>query len=102
MPGLLRMAAVATLVAAMPAQGHDFWINNGGYTDRTTGVHCCGPNDCLAVAPARIVVVKDGYLLDGNEFVPFSDAYVSEDHDYWRCRKADGSRRCFFAPVMTF
>ncbi len=102
MLAILRLAAVATLVVAMPAEGHDFWINNGGYTDRLNGVHCCGPNDCAAISPVRITIVKDGYLLDGEELVPFQDAYVSEDHDYWRCRRADGSRRCFFAPIMTY
>jgi hypothetical protein len=98
---LRSLAFVATLVG-LPAESHDFWINRGGYKDRLNGVHCCGPNDCFAISPARITVVLDGYRLESGEVVPFSEAYVSEDRDFWRCQRADGSRRCFFAPPMSF
>ncbi len=96
----LALAAMSVALVSFPVTAHDFWINRGGYKDRMSGIHCCGPADCFSVTPARITVVKDGYLVDGSELVPFSEAYVSEDHDYWRCQKSDGSRRCFFAPSM--
>jgi hypothetical protein len=39
-----------------------------------------------------------GYHLFGKEMVPFSEAQPSPDGAFWRCRRPDGSRRCFFAP----
>ncbi|PSC02933.1 hypothetical protein SLNSH_21330 [Alsobacter soli] len=100
--GLAACAFASCVVASPTAISHDFWINRGQYKDPTSGVHCCGPSDCSSVTPARITVVKDGYLIDGQELVPFAEAYTSEDHDFWRCKRADGSRRCFFAPTMSF
>ena len=32
------------------------------------------------------------------EAVPFSEALPSPDGEFWRCKRPDGSRRCFFAP----
>lgn len=32
------------------------------------------------------------------EMVPFADAQPSPDGAYWRCKRPDGTRRCFFAP----
>ena len=32
------------------------------------------------------------------EIVPYAEAQPSPDGAYWRCRRPDGSRRCFFAP----
>jgi hypothetical protein len=98
----MRLAMVlATMIVSTPGVTHDFWINNGGYKDPNSGIHCCGPSDCHVLNPDRIVAKQDGYhLLDfGNEVVPYSEAYPSEDRDYWRCQKTDGSRRCFFAPT---
>jgi hypothetical protein len=39
-----------------------------------------------------------GYNIYGNEMVPFSEAQPSPDGAFWRCKRPDGSRRCFFAP----
>ena len=35
---------------------------------------------------------------DDNEFIPQSEAQPSPDGQFWRCKRPDGSRRCFFAP----
>ena len=32
---------------------------------------------------------------------PFNEAQPSPDGEFWRCKRADGSRRCFFAPPPT-
>jgi hypothetical protein len=34
-----------------------------------------------------------------HEAIPFSEAQPSLDGEFWRCRRPDGSRRCFFAPT---
>ena len=33
-----------------------------------------------------------------NEIVPYSMSLPSPDGAYWRCKRPDGSPRCFFAP----
>ena len=40
----------------------------------------------------------DGYLIFGNEKIPFTEAQPSPDGAFWRCKRPDGTRRCFFAP----
>ena len=37
-----------------------------------------------------------------NEVVPYSQSLPSPDGAYWRCKRPDGSRRCFFAPPQTY
>jgi hypothetical protein len=74
-----------------------FWINNGHYKS-PTGEHCCGPNDCQRVDAEAVSITPRGYELVGGELVPFAEAQTSEDGEYWRCKRYDGSRRCFFAP----
>jgi hypothetical protein len=55
------------------------------------------------VVPADVVhIAASGYLLHGTETVPFSEAQPSPDGAYWRCKRPDGSRRCFFAPPQTY
>ena len=46
-----------------------------------------------------------GNALDGptvhdrvNETIPYSQALPSPDGAYWRCKRPDGTPRCFFAP----
>lgn len=96
---LLAMILVILAFSALPARAHDFWINHSGYKG-PDGTHCCGQNDCKMVLEADVKIGSGGYVLRtfNNEFVPFSEAQQSEDGDFWRCRKSDGSRRCFFAP----
>lgn len=85
------------LTLCTPAAAHDHWINRGDYRS-PTGTHCCGPNDCFVIPNVR--AAPNGYILPDGEVVPFSEALISEDDDYWRCRATDGSRRCFFAPQL--
>ena len=40
-------------------------------------------------------------MSDYRETVPFNEAQPSPDGEFWRCKRADGSRRCFFAPPPT-
>ncbi len=80
------------------AEAHDFWINHGDYKS-PDGVHCCGDNDCAELTPDQVKVSPRGYALMNGELVPFSEAQPSEDGQYWRCKRYDGSRRCFFAPM---
>ena len=92
-------AVLAMLAISSPAAAHDFWINNSGYRSPVDGSHCCGDNDCRAYAPDAVRVTPTGYALPTGELVPFSEALKSEDGEYWRCKRYDGSRRCFFAPM---
>lgn len=106
---VLAAAAAGALVAApavqQAARAHDFWINWGGYKS-PDGVHCCGPNDCEEVPAAAVAIGPGGYAVRFtsrggqavDETVPFAEALPSEDGRYWRCRRYDGTRRCFFAP----
>jgi hypothetical protein len=94
----LAFAAIAAAFCAGSALAHDHWINNGNYVS-TEGVHCCGDNDCFELAAGDVRETAGGYLIVKlNEVVPFSEAQISEDGHFWRCRGADGKRRCFFAP----
>lgn len=79
------------------AHGESDWIRKGGYQNKK-GESCCGHNDCFRVDPNQVDVMRDGYLLWSVEFVPYGEVMASRDGSYWRCRKPDGSRRCFFAP----
>ncbi len=79
------------------ASAHDHWINKGGYRSPMDNSPCCGEGDCFQVEPVR--VTAQGYLILAlNELVPFNEAQPSPDGAYWRCKRPDGSRRCFFAP----
>lgn len=81
------------------AEAHDFWINNNGYKNKE-GVHCCGEGDCQSLKEGEVARVAGGYLIKATkEFVPSDEAQVGEDSFYWRCRRFDGSRRCFFTPT---
>jgi len=79
------------------AHAHDSWISHGGHRN-TAGEWCCGEGDCSALPSEHVRVTPDGYLLDDGELVPFAEAQPSPDGAYWRCRRADGTRRRFFAP----
>jgi hypothetical protein len=95
------VAAVAALpfMLAGGAFAHDHWINHGNYVSPVDGVHCCGDNDCFQIANDDVKVTAGGYLVVSlNEVVPFKEAQKSEDGHFWRCKRPDGKRRCFFAP----
>ena len=93
----LAGAVLALFWYSPPAAAHDFWINHSGYKS-PTGEHCCGNNDCFAFSSDEVTITPSGYSLPTGEVVPFSEAQTSEDGAYWRCKRYDGSRRCFFAP----
>lgn len=87
-------------VSLAAAHGDAEWIMRGDYR-APTGEHCCGPEDCFKLDAADVAVVPGGYMVKSvNEFIPAEAALLSEDGNYWRCKRSDGSRRCFFAPGM--
>jgi hypothetical protein len=116
---LILVALLATLaLLAIPRQTHphDSWISRQGLRN-AAGEWCCGAGDCMVLDPAWIVARADGYhvavraadwvekAIRGevapparNEIVPYSEAQLSPDGAFWRCKRPDGSRRCFFAP----
>ncbi|HZP75194.1 MAG TPA: hypothetical protein VFB45_03535 [Pseudolabrys sp.] len=47
---------------------------------------------------SSVQMTGEGYRIFGIEHVPFAEAQPSPDGAYWRCKRPDGSRRCFFAP----
>ena len=108
---LARLFVVsAILLFASDVIAHDSWISRGAHRN-TAGEWCCGDGDCFVVAPERIVVTAGGYAIVGQtagvgdsiplEVIPFSEAQPSQDGQFWRCKRPDGSRRCFFAPPNT-
>ncbi len=99
---ILIFIVCAAIALALPALAHDSWISRGGHRN-AAGEWCCGEGDCFMIEPVRITAT--GYLLPNvidpfgsAEVVPFGEAQISPDGKYWRCRRPDGSRRCFFAP----
>jgi len=99
---IMLMAAFAL---SHDALAHDNWIGRGGLRN-AAGELCCGEGDCVII-PARDVQLRtDGYYLRFTyghdtawraEIVPLAEAQPSPDGAYWRCKRPDGSRRCFFA-----
>jgi hypothetical protein len=117
---LTRSVFVVPLVLCSSAAfAHDIWINKGNFRN-PAGEWCCGAEDCGVVSPNAVKPIKGGYsvhgtvtygqaitgsALDGpthqdkvNEVVPYSQSLPSPDGSYWRCKRPDGSPRCFFAP----
>ena len=95
---LARLLVVsAVLVIASETLAHDSWISRGGLRN-PAGEWCCGEGDCFVVPNAQVSVSTAGYRLFSTETVPFSEAQPSPDGAYWRCKRPDGSPRCFFAP----
>ena len=112
MSGLLaRLLVVGALVSvASQALAHDSWISRGGLRN-AAGEWCCGEGDCFVVPGNHILATAQGYAILGDqasggavpvlEVIPYSEAQPSPDGQYWRCKRPDGSRRCFFAPPPT-
>jgi hypothetical protein len=92
------------------AFAHDSWISSGGHRN-AAGEWCCGEGDCFVIPGKDVEARPDGYHVtlrlaaDGQayrtEIVPFNEAQPSPDGEFWRCKRPDGSRRCFFAPPPT-
>jgi hypothetical protein len=101
------------------ALAHDVWISRGSYRN-PAGEWCCGAEDCGVVSPGAVKAGAGGYSVAGsvtygvgvtgneadgpthqepvNETVPYSQSLPSPDGAYWRCKRPDGTPRCFFAP----
>jgi hypothetical protein len=96
---LLSGAMMALAISISPTFAHDFWINHGNYKSPNDGSHCCGHNDCFMLSTDEVRATAAGWLIESlGETIPYSEAQTSEDGEFWRCKRYDGSRRCFFAP----
>ena len=95
----LPAAFFALALSTVAVAAHDFWINHGNYKSPSDGSHCCGANDCFLVPAGDMKPTAAGWLIRSlGETIPYSEAQTSEDGEFWRCKRYDGSRRCFFAP----
>ena len=109
------LLVIAVVFGATVALAHDSWISRGGLrgVGPAAGEWCCGDGDCAMLAPNAVHIRSDGYEVDGygtitfgdrtiteryKEVVPESEIQPSPDGAFWRCKRPDGSRRCFFAP----
>lgn len=117
---VLRLAGVIALFLTLALLVIHVWNN---HIVRTAGAHehpingkrnasgewCCGEGDCFVIDPRRVSINKTDYVIwpeEANadryfskvEIIPERDAMPSPDGQYWRCKRPDGSRRCFFAP----
>jgi hypothetical protein len=97
-PYFVAIAALATLLPAL-AHGPADWIMQGQHKN-AGGEWCCGEGDCFVVTGvATVTTPAPGYLIvETAEFISQSEAQPSPDGQFWRCKRPDGSRRCFFAP----
>lgn len=115
--GLLFLGAALAWVPH--AHAHDIWINKGSYKN-PAGEWCCGAKDCGVMSLGAVKAINGGYSVRGNvnygaeitgdihdgpsksesvdEIIPYSQSLPSPDGSYWRCKRLDGSARCFFAP----
>ena len=104
---------------SISAFAHDIWISHGAYRN-PAGEWCCGAEDCGVVSKGAVHAMKGGYSVVGpvtygeavtgnpadgptvqqnvDETIPYNQALPSPDGAYWRCKRPDGSPRCFFAP----
>lgn len=97
------IAILASILTAVPAVAHDSWISKGGFRGPKNGEWCCGANDCFVVSATSIKVDSLGYVIQSTrETVPYEETIPSIDGQYWRCQRPDGTRRCFFAPMVGF
>lgn len=91
----LITCALALLATA--ALAHDNWIERGQHRN-SAGEWCCGAVDCFVTTAQTVTLPAPGYRLPSGEFVPQNEAQPSLDGRFWRCKRPDGTRRCFFAP----
>lgn len=104
------LVAALMLMLCAPAFGHDSWISRGQLRNGA-GEWCCGAGDCALMDPKTVALTSAGYAVDGygtiegtkqrefyRELVPAREAQPSPDGAFWRCKRPDGTRRCFFAP----
>jgi hypothetical protein len=107
-PILILVAWWAILLACVDVGAHENWISNGGLRNGA-GEWCCGEGDCFMLRDEQVRETAAGYEITfgitagvsgpiQQETVPFAEAQPSPDGKFWRCKRPDGSRRCFFAP----
>src|ERR1035437_9446907 len=117
---LVRSLLVLVLsLFSFAALAHDVWISRGTYKN-PAGEWCCGAEDCGVVSRDAVKAGIGGYSLRGpvtygvavtrneaggptrpgkvKEGGPPSPSLASPDGAYWRCKRPDGTPRCFFAP----
>jgi hypothetical protein len=93
----MKLLAILLALWSAPAAAHDGW-NHGEKYRSPAGELCCGVGDCFLM-PKNIVRMDGvGYWLFSLEHIPFAEAQPSPDGEFWRCKRPDGTRRCFFAP----
>ena len=95
------LLACLFLMVTSDVFAHDSWISRGGHRN-AAGEWCCGEGDCFMIPSESVHVTDRGYSLPNSETVPYSEAQPSPDGAYWRCKRPDGTRRCFFAPPQTY
>lgn len=115
----ILVSSFTACCALRPAAAHDLWIAKGGLKN-AAGEWCCGAEDCGVVDANGVRVTPRGYAVRGgvtygegatgnpahgptwreqiDETIPFGKSLPSPDGAYWRCKRPDGSMRCFFAP----
>jgi hypothetical protein len=76
----------------LAADAHDSWISKGGYRN-PAGEWCCGATDCEA--HEEIAMTGAGWVVDGTELIPYSEAAPSPDG---KCR-AGVRLRSIFHPM---
>lgn len=91
----LALLLLLILPPASSATAHDLWISKEGRRN-AAGEWCCGAGDCEA--PEQVASGGFGWIVNGVEFVPYSEAVPSPDGKVWICRRPDRSRRCVFGP----
>ena len=91
------LLVIVAVLSTTAAYAHESWISRGGHKNGA-GEWCCGDGDCFVVPGQSVSTTAQGYRLFGSETVPYSEAQPSPDGAFWRCKRPDGSRRCFFAP----
>jgi hypothetical protein len=102
-------AGVLVMLSVGQALSHDSWISQGGYLNKHTREWCCGEGDCFMLRDEQVRETRAGYEITfgitagvsgpiQQETVPYPEAQPSPDGKFWRCKRPDGSRRCFFAP----
>jgi len=97
----LLFVLLSLVIVAPEVSAHDSWISRGAHRN-AAGEWCCGEGDCFIVPSEQVHINSGGYNLYGVETVPFNEAQPSPDGAYWRCKRPDGTRRCFFAPPQGY
>lgn len=112
---LILLLTMSSCAMPPPAFAHDSWISRGGLKNGA-GEWCCGEGDCFVVPKSQVKTTNSGLSVtftqiqpnqrgtgseevNKTEIIPYADVQPSEDGEYWRCKKPDGARRCFFGPL---